>query len=220
VTDTGRGIAADVLPHIFEPFFTTKALGEGTGLGLATVQGIVEQSGGHIEVRSSGQGTTFVVSLPAIAAGENTPSEDGAAGPSGATTVLVVEDDDHVRRLVTTTLDKAGFTVLEAADGATALTIAKIRAIDLLLTDVVMPGLDGRQLAEQLVADHPGLGVVLMSGYTIDPTDAMLPVFPLLKKPFLPGELIRAVSAVLASGSPMAFPRALAVESAPLTEPG
>ncbi len=181
-----------MLPHIFEPFFTTKAVGEGTGLGLATVQGIVEQSGGHIEVRSTGQGTTFVVSLPAIAADEGAPPpDDASAGPGRVRTVLVVEDDDHVRRLVTTTLERAGFTVLEAADGAAALAVAETHTIDLLLTDVVMPGIDGRELANRLVADHPGLDVVLMSGYAIDPADPALSAFPLIEKPFLPRELLR-----------------------------
>ena len=175
VSDTGEGIAADVIPHIFEPFFTTKGIGQGTGLGLATVFGIVEQHGGWIEVDSTpGRGTTFVVALPAheVVAEEATPTTVPMPGraPSGGTeTILLVEDDPAVRAAARTILTRNGYRVLAAASGVEAMAMwPSIEAsVALILTDLVMPGgIGGRDVAERTQASRPGLPVVLMTGYS------------------------------------------------------
>ncbi len=173
VTDTGGGIAPEILPHIFEPFFTTKEPGKGTGLGLATVFGIVKQHGGFIRVASEpGQGTTFEVFLPAHA---GTADESGAAAqplPRGGTeTILLVEDDPSVRLLTLATLERRGYRVLQAADGVAALKVWRKHrdAVALLLTDLVMPGgVSGQQLAARLQAEQPRLKVVFCSGYSAE----------------------------------------------------
>ncbi len=171
VTDTGSGMSEDTKARIFEPFFTTKPAGRGTGLGLSTVYGIVKQSGGNIWLYSElGKGTTFKVYLPAI---EALPEDIGkAAAPSEASiqgfgTVLVVEDDDQLRRLTQRALAAHGYNVLVAERGRTALEIARRHQgnIDLLLTDVIMPDTNGRKLADALRAARPGLRVLYMSGY-------------------------------------------------------
>ncbi|HTE19107.1 MAG TPA: PAS domain S-box protein, partial [Armatimonadota bacterium] len=171
VSDTGCGMPPEVLARIWEPFFTTKGVGEGTGLGLATIYGIVKQSGGHVEVESEpGVGSTFRVYLPridAVVAGEQV--EDPANPPGGAETVLLVEDEEMVRGLVRTVLQMNGYTVLEAINGQEALAFATAHPgpIHVLLTDVVMPGgLTGPAVAAQLSALRPGLKVLFMSGYT------------------------------------------------------
>ncbi len=173
VTDSGGGIAAEVLPHIFEPFFTTKETGKGTGLGLATVFGIVQQHRGWVEVQSAaGEGTTFRVYLPLTS--EAAPAKAPAPAPPGRTrggteTVLLAEDEAGVRALIRTLLERQGYTVLEAANGPEALEYwqAHKAEVKLLLTDLVMPGgMTGQQLARRLREERPQLKVVYLSGYS------------------------------------------------------
>jgi hypothetical protein len=171
VTDTGTGMDAETLSRIFEPFFTTKESGKGTGLGLATVYGIVQQNNGAIEVHSRvGHGTSFYIYLPR-ATDLGKPAPMIAASPvAGSETILLVEDDDRVRALVSNMLRKNGFTVLLASAGDQALEIAARHRgrIHLLLTDVLMPGLNGRMLSERLTAARPETRVLYMSGYSDD----------------------------------------------------
>jgi PAS domain S-box-containing protein len=172
VSDTGHGMTADVKSRIFEPFFTTKGVGKGTGLGLAVVHGFVKQSGGYIEVDSvEGKGSTFSISLPLIeeshAVVPVTPADVTARG---AETILLVEDEEAVRHLLARGLRNYGFTVMTASDGAEALRLVHDRTphIDLLATDVVMPNMSGRDLADRLRKERAGLKVLFMSGYTDD----------------------------------------------------
>jgi len=169
MTDTGCGMEAATLAHIFEPFFTTKEAGQGTGLGLAMVFGFVKQSGGHIcAVSQPGQGCTFKLYFPLV----ETPAPATEVRPPapGGKTILLVEDEVDLRKLARRILIRNGYIVLEAADGPTALQLAEQHAgpIDLLVSDMVMPRMDGRQLAERLAAARPGIKVLLMSGYTDD----------------------------------------------------
>jgi len=170
VSDSGSGIDPAILPHIFEPFFTTKEKGKGTGLGLATVYGIVKQSGGHISVHSeAGVGTTFKIFLPRVpadAAGLE-PVPRSSRHLDGSETVLLVEDEDAVRESEREYLEQHGYTVLAAANGPAALELAAScgREIQLLVSDVVMPKMSGSELGEQLVARRPGLKVLYVSGY-------------------------------------------------------
>lgn len=173
VSDTGCGMSPETASRIFEPFFTTKGEGKGTGLGLSTVYGIVQQSGGSIDVDSrAGRGTTFRVYLPQCADDEAAvlPEARLRLSTRGSETVLLAEDDDHVRALVTTMLRQQGYTVLDASGGEQALDIARAHAapIHLLLTDVVMPNMSGRVLAERLRAFRPDTRVLFMSGYSDD----------------------------------------------------
>jgi two-component system, cell cycle sensor histidine kinase and response regulator CckA len=178
VSDTGCGMTDEVKEHLFEPFFTTKPLGRGTGLGLATTFGIVEQAGGCIDVQSEpGLGTTLEVHLPRAPEPEVRPTPPVASGreaiPVGGETILLVEDDANVRNLATLFLKRLGYQVLVAANGRDALALVSEGApagtvIDLLLTDVVMPGMNGRQLAERLRSVRPALQVLYSSGYTDD----------------------------------------------------
>jgi PAS domain S-box-containing protein len=169
--DTGRGMSAEVKQHIFEPFFTTKPRGQGTGLGLATVYGIVKQSDGYILVESEeGQGTRFEVYLPR-AAGERAPASPPppTVARGGSETVLVVEDEPLVRAVTARALAAAGYRVLVAADGGEALDIAaREPRLDLLVTDVIMPGKSGRAVADELRRERPGLRVLFVSGYPRD----------------------------------------------------
>jgi PAS domain S-box-containing protein len=211
VVDDGPGIEAEVLPHIFEPFFTTKQ-GHGTGLGLSTVYGIATQHGGFVEVRSApGQGARFLVCFPA--SGEPPRAEGAPGGPAGPLAggrekVLLVEDEPAVREATRALLARLGYQVLVARDGADALALADTHAarIDLLLTDVVMPGLNGRQLAERLLARRPGLAVVYMSGYTeevVDQAGVLEEGLILVQKPYQPEELAAALRQALArAGGP------------------
>ena len=210
VTDTGRGMDADVQTRVFEPFFTTKPPGRGTGLGLSTVYGIVEQAGGRIGFRSApDQGTTFVVYLPAKAAPEGPIDRPGAPSPipTGSETILVAEDEDSVRSMVRKILSAAGYTVLEARHGADALLVSREypHRIDLLLTDVVMPELNGLRLAEALARERPETQIVFMSGYTRDEVDRKgltEPGVTLIHKPFTVIELAALIRSTLDRKAP------------------
>jgi PAS domain S-box-containing protein len=207
VSDTGTGIAPEIRDRLFEPFFTTKPRGQGTGLGLATVYGIMQQSGGGIEVASvPGIGTTFVLYFPL--ASEESSAEPHVvqrrdAKPRGEGTILLAEDDDAVRAIARETLERAGYRVLSAADGSAALAMASAHpgTIDLLLTDVIMPGMNGRELAATLTRRRPGIRVLFASGYTdnvLAGQDALAPGVTLLDKPFTPADLAANVRDVLA----------------------
>ena len=207
VTDSGHGMDAATRAQIFEPFFTTKEVGKGTGLGLATVYGIVKQSGGFIEVESElGQGASFKVYLPrveeAMAVPEVGKSSPGTR-PRGSETVLLVEDDESLRMLAREILTVQGYAVIEAASPRDALRIHQAHQgrIDLLLTDVVMPEMNGRQLADRLKAARPTMAVLFMSGYTGEALRAGGGVAEftgqLLQKPFTPDGLTRRVREVL-----------------------
>jgi len=206
VQDAGSGMDTATLARIFEPFFTTKEPGKGTGLGLSTVHGIVHQSGGYIGVDSApGRGTTFTIYLPRIAAGAASPDAAPPA-PSGATrgteTVLLVEDEEEVRRLASEILTGCGYTVLETGDPLEALTMAERRsgAVDLLVTDMVMPAMGGSELAERLKITCRGMRVLYISGYTdemITPAGTSGSGRAFLHKPFTPHDLTRKVREVL-----------------------
>lgn len=210
VTDTGEGIPEEVRQHLFEPFFTTKEPGRGTGLGLSSVYGIVRQSEGRIEVQTEpGKGTTFSIYLPAIdpsSAIEPAPRTlSGAARGRASGTVMVVEDQDEVRRLIVAVLEAEGFTVLEAAggDAALALSLRHSETIHLLITDLIMPGMTGKQVAGLLVPMRPGMKVLYISGYSGDVLTrrgVWEPDFPYLSKPFTPQALSARVHEVLGSG--------------------
>jgi PAS domain S-box-containing protein len=205
VQDAGTGIDAPTLARIFEPFFTTKDPGKGTGLGLSTVHGIVHQSGGYIGVDSAvGRGTTFTIYLPRITA--PVPVTDAPTGPQelmrGTETVLLVEDEEDVRRLSSEILKTCGYTVLETGDPLEALVIGEQRkgTIDLLLTDMVMPGMRGSELADRLEATNPKLHVLCMSGYADEMIAAAAnePARVFLPKPFAPDDLANKVRQALA----------------------
>jgi two-component system, cell cycle sensor histidine kinase and response regulator CckA len=205
VTDTGVGMDAATRARIFEPFFTTKPAGKGTGLGLATVHGIVRQSGGHVRVRSEpGRGSTFEVLLPPYEGAEAEGEAPAAAPalPGGHETILLAEDDDAVRAYARRVLRRLGYTVLEARDGAAAQRTAEAHAgpIHLLVTDVVMPGVGGRELARRLARARPGLKVVFTSGHTEDEVlrrGVLAQTHQLLDKPYTPHSLAARVRAAL-----------------------
>jgi signal transduction histidine kinase len=204
VSDTGCGMDAETRERAFEPFFTTKGAGEGTGLGLATVYGIVRQSGGAVTLDSEpGRGTRVTVYLPRVdKRPEPAPSaRDTSQAPRGGETILLAEDDDAVRGLAREVLEAHGYVVIEARDGTEALGLVHARRdpIDLLLTDVVMPGLGGTALAQRLTAARPATAVLFMSGY-IDgglPQAGPAAGSPLLTKPFTTVGLTRKVRQVL-----------------------
>ena len=208
VTDTGTGMSAETLAHIFEPFFTTKERGKGTGLGLATVYGIVKQSNGYIAVDSVlGKGSTFQIYLPQHVGKPATEEGKVDSGEKllGSESILLVEDSEPLRKLAQTFLESGGFRVLSAEHGEDALQVASRhgKTFDLLLTDVVMPGMNGRALAEQLLARQPGMKVLYMSGYTdsfIAGHGVLEPGTHLLHKPFTEDVLIRKVREVLDGG--------------------
>jgi two-component system, cell cycle sensor histidine kinase and response regulator CckA len=211
VTDNGSGIDKAVMPRIFDPFFTTKEVGKGTGLGLSIVYGIVKQSGGYVWVYSEpGQGTTFKLYFPAIrAAAERLPLRaDGAAGASGQV-VLVVEDEPLIRSNLRECLQNLGYRMLEAESGTEALQVCNALhgQVDLLLTDLVMTGQSGRDLATELRQRYPGIRVLFMSGYTEDTAsrrDILQPGSPFLQKPFSVADLAKAVrEALVLSPAPL-----------------
>ena len=206
VGDTGCGMDAAVRGRLFEPFYTTKGLGRGTGLGLSTVYGIVKQTGGSIFVDSEpGQGTIFRIYLPRVAAPampRENPGPEVDEGAAGSETVLVVEDEEAVRRLVCLALRDRGYAVLDVRSAEDALEVVAdaSRPFDLLLTDVVMPGLNGRELADRVARLRPSARVLFMSGYTEDDVlrrGLQGPGIAYLQKPFTPADLARAVRAVL-----------------------
>jgi len=202
VHDSGPGIPAEILPRIFEPFFTTKDLGKGSGLGLATVFGIVKQHGGFLKVENEpGHGAKFCVFLPASQGAPETPGE--TAYPSGryegSECILLVEDEDGVRQPIRLALEQQGYRVIEAANGVEALERwdRHRREIDLLVTDLVMPArVSGRELAARVRQDRPEVGVVFISGYSTDVAGRRIELQPgeeFLQKPFLPDTLLRIV---------------------------
>ncbi|MGH9475892.1 MAG: PAS domain S-box protein [Terriglobales bacterium] len=202
VSDTGTGMGPEIQSHIFEPFFTTKPQGKGTGLGLPTVFGIARQSGGTVAVETRwGRGTTMRLYLP-VGGGADTAvasaaraSQEATERPSGGETVLVVEDESELRRFLVEVLQERGYRVLEAGRAESALEMSAQYAhpVSLLITDVVMPGLNGVALAQRLTQQRPGLRVLYISGYS----DPSLAPKPCLQKPFTPDELAQTVRAVL-----------------------
>jgi CheY-like chemotaxis protein len=205
ISDTGVGMSEMVRTHIFEPFFTTKEVGKGTGLGLATVFGIVKQNRGHIEVYSQeGEGTTFKIYLPRALedTGAGVEVGDEEKLPGGSETILLVEDDAEVRKLTERILQRQGYLLLAVEDGQEALELLDHYAgpIHLLLTDVIMPGISGRALAEQLRQQQPSLKILFMSGYAdniLGAQGVLTPEVAFLQKPFSPSTLARKVRAAL-----------------------
>ncbi|WP_122984076.1 response regulator, partial [Methylobacterium indicum] len=229
VSDTGTGMTPEVMEKIFEPFFTTKEVNKGTGLGLSTVFGIVKQSGGYIDVRSTiGQGTVFAIYLPRhvpvpeaeapeVSADLPAPAAGGAPAPASAAeaqkpaardltghgTILLVEDEDPVRAVNARALTARGYTVLEAASGLEALQIMEERdvPVDLVVSDVVMPEMDGPTLLRELRKGHPSLKVIFVSGYAEDAFRKNLPdgeEFNFLPKPFSLKQLVETVKTTMA----------------------
>jgi nitrogen-specific signal transduction histidine kinase/CheY-like chemotaxis protein len=205
VKDTGVGMDPETLTHVFEPFFTTKGPGHGTGLGLATVYGIVKQSGGYVTMSSApGCGTTAHVYLPRVQGPPAPqPSKPEPAGRSRAGgTLLVVEDEEEVRALMTEVLAEQGYRVLQAAHGDEALAVSRgfSGTIDLLVTDIVMPQIGGCQLGQALSAERPGLKVLYVSGYSADLMSQRSPVLPgsvVLQKPVSSAVLVQVVRQIL-----------------------
>lgn len=213
ISDSGCGMDEETVARIFEPFFTTKEQGKGTGLGLATVYGIVKQSGGFIRVRSSpGEGTTFTIYLPRCRR-EEQPAQERPSGEQkkelrGNETLLLVEDEEMVRELACHALRRYGYNVLEAANGNEAISVSERHAgrIDLLVSDAVMPGMNGLELAEKLTAARPGMPVVIISGYSqeaIDHLGAPGTAFSFLQKPITPSRLCEAVRTILRAPQPV-----------------
>jgi two-component system cell cycle sensor histidine kinase/response regulator CckA len=205
ISDTGTGMDAETQGHIFEPFFTTKEVGKGTGLGLATVYGIVKQSGGNILVYSEeGVGTTFKVYFPRVI--EESETEDARHTsedlPHGTETILLVENEEMVRTLTRQILEMCGYTVLEARNGIKALILCEQQDchIDLLMTDVVMPQMGGRELVQRLTPIYPQICVLFMSGYTDDAIvrhGVIEAGVNFIQKPFTPDALAHKVRGIL-----------------------
>jgi len=205
VSDTGSGIDPETVPHIFEPFFTTKPVGEGTGLGLATVYGIVTQCGGSVMVSSRvGEGSSFKVCLPRFS-GHETGKESVESAPEnhdGSETILLVDDSAPLRKMLSVALSRSGYCVLEASDGVQACEISKSHPgpIDLLITDIVMPRMGGTELAKTIVQDRADIALVFTTGYAAD--NYAIPNEPLrriatIQKPYRIDELLRVVRNIL-----------------------
>jgi two-component system, cell cycle sensor histidine kinase and response regulator CckA len=204
VSDTGHGMDRQVLSHVFEPFFTTKEPGKGTGLGLATVYGIVKQSGGYVTVYSEvGRGTTFRVYLPRVdAEPDGVEAPEAGAAPEGSETIMLLEDEESLREIIREVFEEAGYQVITAAESRHAVELARQHAgpIHILVTDVVMPGLGGREVADALTAVRPRLPVLFISGYTdeaIGRHNVLEPGVFFLQKPFTTHALLRKVREVL-----------------------
>jgi len=209
VNDTGVGMDQTVRAHLFEPFYTTKARGKGTGLGLATVYGVVKQSNGYIRVQSEvGRGSTFTVYLPQAAQSVSRHvAESASVARTGTETILLVEDQDEVRRIAREALARHGYTVVEASSGEEALALVEKHdgSIQLVLTDVVMPGMDGRELAKQIALHHQGVRILCMSGYAdaaVGSDGVLVPGLAFLQKPFTPTSLLQKVREVLDASIP------------------
>ena len=210
VSDTGSGITDEVMARLFEPFFTTKEVGKGTGLGLSTTYGIVKQSGGYLWCESEvGLGTTFRVFLPRVDEPVTHPEKRAAPAPihPGDETVLLVEDEPEVRSLVQRILKTQGYTVVTAANPDEAIAVAREfkGTIQVMVTDVVMPGMSGLQLAERLMPTRPNMRVLFVSGYTHDTIGhqgVLDPGTAFLQKPFTPNALARKVREVLEGAPP------------------
>jgi two-component system cell cycle sensor histidine kinase/response regulator CckA len=211
ITDSGAGMSKEVRAHLFEPFFTTKGVGQGSGLGLATCYGIVKQSGGHISVYSElGRGTTFKIYLPEVQAATTMPvlRADSQVLPRGTETILLVDDDPVLLEIAGTFLKRQGYTVFMAASGSEALSLKQaggIGPVDLLFTDVAMPAMSGKELADRVRALYPDTRILFTSAYTenaIAHQGALDPGVALLQKPFTPSALARKVREVLDSPDP------------------
>jgi CheY-like chemotaxis protein len=207
MTDTGTGMSEAVKAHVFEPFFTTKGVGRGTGLGLSTCYGIIQQSGGHISVYSEpGRGTTFRIYLPQVESPAKVPLPrlDAPDLPRGTETILLVEDDPALREMVATLLRRLGYKVLAAANGIEALSLKQQRDtghIDLLFTDIVMPHMSGKELADRVRALYPHTRILFTSAYSENAIahQRMLDQgVALLQKPFAPSALAHKLREVLA----------------------
>jgi two-component system cell cycle sensor histidine kinase/response regulator CckA len=201
VQDSGTGMPAATINRIFEPFYTTKELTKGTGLGLPTAYGIIKQSGGYIWVSSvEGEGTTFRVYLPAVSGTpEVQQARSGGPPPRGTETILIVEDDPDVRTLTALITSAAGYTIMVASSGAAALEVLATRGaeVDLVLTDVIMPGMTGRRFAEEVAARWPGTRLLFMSGYIDDAKRTIGPDEQFIGKPFTGDALLRKVREML-----------------------
>jgi signal transduction histidine kinase/ActR/RegA family two-component response regulator len=202
VSDTGHGMDPETMDRAFEPFFTTKPVGQGTGLGLSTVYGIVKQAGGYVWLYSeSGHGTTVKIYLPAMGAAEPRISRSDVRLLHGDERILVVEDEEMVRRIACRALEEYGYRVLEAADGAAGLALlADGTEVDLILCDIVMPGLSGQELGAALARAAPGASILYMSGYTgsdVALRQLVLPSAPFIQKPFRAADLAAKVRALL-----------------------
>jgi CheY-like chemotaxis protein len=209
VSDTGAGMDDGTMTHLFEPFFTTKPVGKGTGLGLSTVYGIVNQGGGHIDVESrEGHGATFTICLPVVPTGKPPESFSGCEeARGGSETILLVEDEATVRSLLREILEEQGYSVIEAGDGAEALALFERSPgdVDLLVTDVVMPRMNGRELANRVRSISPRTRLLFISGYT-DHDSVQAGAFPpdalFFQKPFTPDAFARKVRETLATSLP------------------
>jgi CheY-like chemotaxis protein len=205
VSDTGHGMDEETLARVFEPFFTTKPVGKGTGLGLSTAYGSVKQAGGHIWVYSEvGQGTVFKVYLPEAVGAADPPAPSASAAPGEGKVVLVVDDAESVRTTTSRSLERKGYRclVVETAAEAIELLHDGRQPVDLVLTDVVMPGISGRELADRLEALRPGLPVLFVSGYTEEDIlrrGLVEEGRPFLAKPFTPDEIAAKVGLVLSA---------------------
>jgi two-component system cell cycle sensor histidine kinase/response regulator CckA len=201
VTDTGCGIAPETISRVFEPFFTTKAPGKGTGLGLATSYSIIRQAGGDITIRSKlGVGTSFEILLPRAEGSVTSPIAQTADKPvvQGHETILLVDDDVAVAMTLATVLQKKGYSVITAENGEEALRVVQgsSKPFDLVLSDIIMPRMNGRALAKALKSSHPGLKILLMSGYDDAHDDGGEQVETIFK-PFRPNELLSRIREVL-----------------------